>query len=123
MIDIKLGDYHKEVPPCNDLATCLEFVLTWGDASEDNVDLVRVCSAAIGVALDPEALLPKYRPDRDKILQYGRKILTRLLLKNIPMKDIYDSGSAYLTAMAQNIPQQKEVEEKMDFFPSAEEDD
>lgn len=122
MIKIQLGEYRKEIEKIDDLATCLEFTLTWGESSDDNVDLLRVCSAAIGVALDKEALLPKYRPERDKIISYGRKVLERLLLKNIPMNDIYGSGTAILKSMANSIPQKKEVEEKEDFFHSPGED-
>ncbi len=121
-IKIKLGDFQREVPKIDDLATCLEFTLTWGDATDDNVDLLRVCSAAIGVGLDKEALLPKYRPNRDKIYVYGRKVLERLLVKEIPMNDIYTAGTNVLKSMAESIPQKKEVDEKMDFFHSPEED-
>jgi hypothetical protein len=122
MIKIKLGEYQKEIAKINDLATCLEFTLTWGDSSDDNVDLLRVCAAAIGVGLDSENLLPRYRPEKDKIFVYGRKILERLLVKNIPMNDIYTSGTAILKTMAEAIPQNKEVEDKKDFFHSEEED-
>ena len=122
-IKIQLGKYDKEVEEPSDLATCLEFALTWGEAADNNVDLLRVCSAALGVALDKEALLPKYRPDRDKIYPYGRKILSRLLEQGVSSSEIFSSGSAVLSAMASAIPQKKEVEEKQDFFHSAEEED
>ena len=122
-INIQLGKYSKEVAEPTDLATCLEFTLTWGEAAENNVDLLRVCSAALGVVLDKEALLPKYRPDRDKIFSYGRKILSRLLEQGVSSNEIYTAGSAVLSAMAKAIPQKKEVEEKQDFFHSAEGED
>lgn len=118
-VQITLGDYEKEVELSTDLATCLEYTLAWGSAADDNVDLIRVSAAAIGVALDKEALLPKYRPEKDKILAYGRKVLERLLLKTVPMNDIFTAGSTILSAMSKAIPQQKEVEEKKDFFHSA----
>lgn len=121
-IEIKLGDYSKSIPKPTDLATCLEFTLSWGEASDDNVDLLRVCAASIGVALDKENLFPRYRPDKEKISVYGRKVLERLLLKNISMNDIYSSGTIVLTAMAEALPKNKEVEEKKDFFHSPEED-
>ena len=122
MITIELGSYKKEVAEPTDLATCLEFTLTWGESAENNVDLLRVCSAAVGVALDKEALLPKYRPDRDKISLYGRKVLARLLEKGVASSEIYKAGSEVLQVMAQRIPQKKEVDDKQDFFHSAEEE-
>lgn len=120
---IELGNYEKEVAEPTDLATCLEFSLVWGDVSEDPAGLVRICSAAIGVALDKEALLPKYRAEKTSILSYGRKVLERLLEKNVPVQHIYSSGSAVLIAMSEKIPSMKEVEDKKDFFHSAEEED
>lgn len=122
-IKITLGNYQKEVEKPTDLATCLEFTLSWGEASDNNVDLLRVCSAALGVALDKEALLPKYRPERDKINAYGRKVLGRLLEQKVSSSDIFQSGSAVLQAMAAAIPQKEEVEEKKDFFHSQEGED
>jgi len=122
-IKITLGNYQKDVEKPTDLATCLEFTLSWGEASDNNVDLLRVCSAALGVALDKEALLPKYRPERDKINIYGRKVLGRLLDQKVSSSDIFQSGSAVLQAMAAAIPQKEEVEEKKDFFHSAEGED
>ena len=122
MINIKLGTFEKQVAAPNDLATCLEFTLSWGDAADDNVDLLRISAAAIGVALDAEAMLPKYRPDRDKIFVYGRKVLERLLLKKVPMQHIFSAGTVILKSMAEAVPQKKEVEDKMDFFHSQEED-
>lgn len=120
---IKLGTFEKDIKPPSDLASCLEFSLTWGEAADNNVDLLRVCSAALGLALDKEALLPKYRPDRDKILGYGRRVLSRLLEKEVSTDDIFSSGSAVLMAMAERIPKKKEVEDKEDFFHSREEED
>ena len=122
-IKIQLGKFSKEIEEPSDLATCLEFALTWGEAADNNVGLLRVCSAALGVALDKEALLPKYRPDRDKIYPYGRKILSRLLEQGVSSQEIFTSGSVVLSAMAAAIPNKKEVEEKEDFFLSPEEED
>ena len=121
MIEIKLGKFQKQIPISADLATCLEFTLVWGDVAEDPASLVRMCSAAIGVCLDAEAMLPKYRADRDSILKYGRKVLERLLEKNVPVQDIYNSGSKVLIAMSEKVPSQKSVEDKKDFFHSTEE--
>lgn len=123
MIDIKLGKYEKQIPLVADLATCLEYTLVWADVSDNPAGLIRMCSAAIGVCLDSETMLPKYRADRDSILKYGRKVLSRLLEKNVPVQDIYTSGSAILVAMSEKVPNNQTVEEKKDFFPLAEEED
>ena len=122
-IEIKLGKYTKNVLLNADLATCLEFTLVWADLADNPAGLVRMCSAAIGVILDADSMLPKYRADKDSILKYGRKVLERLLEKNVPVQDIYNSGSAVLIAMSEKVPNQQVVEDTKDFFPSQEEED
>lgn len=121
-MNIKLGNFEKEIDFAPDLATCLEFIILWGESSEDTVQLLRLNSAAVGVALDHLAILPKYRPERDKIHVYGRVILQRLLEKNVPSEDIYKAGSQVLTKMLSCIPSQDKVEEKEDFFCSPDQD-
>lgn len=121
MIEVKLGKFEKQIPIVADLATCLEFSLVWGDVSEDPAGLIRMCAAAIGVCLDSESMLPKYRPERTTILTYGRKVLERLLEKNVPVQDIYHTGSQVLVAMSEKVPSMQDVEEKKDFFHSTEE--
>jgi hypothetical protein len=123
MVHIKLGKIDKEVAVPSDLATNLEFTIMWSHASEDPTKLLRLCCASIGVALHSLNLLPAYRPDADSILVYGRKILGRLLEKNVNASEIYNCGSAILASMASSLPEEKEVKSKMDFFPSSEEGD
>ena len=115
---IKLSKFEKDVEIKKDLATFLEFILVWGDSSEDTVSLLRINAAAVGVALDSFAILPKYRPDKDEIKSYGRKVLQRLLEKKVSTEEIYTAGSAILTYMLSNLPSSDKVEEKEDFFYS-----
>lgn len=119
---IKLGTFEKDVEPKFDIATCLEFTLTWADAVDDTADLLRINAASIGVALDSFAMLPSYKPEKDKILVYGRKVLERLLDKKVPPNDIYIAGTDILTAMSKQLPSQETIEDKKDFFPSPEQE-
>ena len=119
-MNIRIGNFNRDIPEKFPLATSLEFSLLWADSIDDSSHLVRINAAAIGVALDSTNLLPAYRPERDKILVYGRKILERLLEKNVPVEDIYREGTKILTAMSSSLPQREAVDEKKDFFPSAE---
>lgn len=120
---IKLGNFDKEVAAPTDMATNLEFTILWSHIADEPTSLLRICSASIGVALESFTILPKYRPDTDKILPYGRKILSRLIEKGVSATEIYNAGSAILTEMASSLPQEKTVQDKMDFFRSAEEED
>jgi len=122
MIKIKLSKFERDVELKKDLATFLEFILVWGDSSEDTVSLLRINSAAVGVALESFGILPKYRPDKDEIKSYGRKVLERLLEKNVSTEEIYQAGSAVLTYMLKQLPSSDQVEEKEDFFYSPEKD-
>ena len=122
MIKIKLSKFERDVELKKDLATFLEFILVWGDSSEDTVSLLRINSAAVGVALESFGILPKYRPDKDEIKSYGRKVLERLLEKNVSTEEIYQAGSAVLTRMLKQLPSSDQVEEKEDFFYSPEKD-
>tara|TARA_B100000085_G_C18519373_1_gene503052 strand:- start:242 stop:610 length:369 start_codon:yes stop_codon:yes gene_type:complete len=119
---IKLQKFEKDVEIKTDLATFLEFILVWGESSEDTVSLLRVNSAAIGVALDSFGILPKYRPEKDEIKSYGRKILDRLLQKQVSTEEIYVAGSTILTHMLSKLPSSEEVEQKEDFFCSEDQD-
>ena len=80
--------------------------------------MLRIHSAAIGVALDEFAMLPKYKPESDAIKPYGYKILERLLSKNVTSAEIFAAGGAVLALMMSKIPSQEKVEEKEDFFSS-----
>ena len=120
---IELGKFSKDFEPDISIATCLEFVLVWGESSEDSASLLRVHAAALGVALEPFAMLPRYKPESDKIKSYGYKVLERLVSKNVSSGDIFSSGGEVLKYMMTRIPDQKKVEEKEDFFYSPEQED
>lgn len=98
------------------LATCLEFVTIWGDS--EGVDLLRLCSGAIGVYLDKEAVYPSYKPLKEKPLQYGRKVLEALLKDRVAPAKIYEYGSLCLKDLYQAIPLEEAVEETANFSPS-----
>mgnify|MGYP003150375864 CR=1 FL=1 len=121
-MNIKLGKLQREITPTFDLATCLEFSLVWADTVDDSSLLVRINAAAIGVALDSLSILPAYRPERDKILVYGRKVLARLLEKKVPVQEIYSEGTKILTAMSDRLPKRENIDEQKDFFPSPEQE-
>lgn len=119
-MEIKLSKFEKKVEYNVDIATALEFVLCWGESSDDTVQLLRINAAAIGVALDSFGILPQFKPEKDKIFVYGRRILERLLEKGVTTQEIYESGSVVLSEMLNHIPKQEKVEEKEDFFCSPE---
>lgn len=120
---LKLNKFEKEFVPEINIATCLEFVLVWGESSDDSAALLRVHSAALGVALEPFAMLPRYKPESDKIKSYGYKVLERLVSKNVSSGEIFEEGGKILKHMMAMIPDQKKVEEKEDFFYSPEQED
>lgn len=120
---IKLGSFEKEFEPQINIATCLEFVLVWGESSDDSASLLRLHSAALGVALEQFAMLPRYKPETDKIKPYGYKVLDRLVTKNVTSSEIFAAGGVVLQYMMSKIPNQKKVEEKEDFFYSADQED
>ena len=60
-MNIKLGKFDKEVPKPSDLATNLEFTITWSHISDDPARLLRVCAASVGIALEPFSMLQNYR--------------------------------------------------------------
>lgn len=117
-MNIKLANFDKDIELKADIATCLEFTLVWADAVDDTASLVRINAAAIGVALDSYSILPSYKPERDKILNYGYKVLQRLLEKNVGLQDIYNAGTKILSSMSGKLPQRDEIEDKKDFFHS-----
>lgn len=121
-MELCIGKFKREIKQEYSLATALEFSLVWADSVDDSSQLVRINAAAIGVALDSTNMLPAYRPNRDKILVYGRKILERLLEKNVPLDDIYREGTKILSAMSAKLPQQGAIDEQKDFFPSADQE-
>ena len=116
MIEFKLKSKEYKVDPPKSLATCLEFITLW--SNEDPVSLLRLCSGAIGVALDKEAIYPAYKPLKDDPLSYGRIMLERLLEDGVKASQIYSAGSASLVEFARQIPSEEGVEDKANFTPS-----
>lgn len=121
MIKFELGKKEFEVEPPSSLATSLEFVTLWN--SDDSVALLRLCAGAIGVALDKEAIFPKYRPLKSSPIPYGRMMLERLLEEGVTASQIYKAGSTCLLEFAKKIPKEEGVEEKANFTHSPKEGD
>ena len=119
-INVYGKDLEAQLP--KSLATCLELSLVWGNVSDDHAQLCRLCAAVIGICTDHLAILPHYNPQRDRILNYGHKVLDRLLEKNSDVSLMFSDGTKLLTAITQKVPKQKEVNETKDFLASAEED-
>ena len=115
---IKLGNFNKEIEPKFNIATSLECTLVWSDSIDDSASMIRINAAACGIALDSFALLPSYKPEKDKILSYGFKILQRLLEKNVPVEEIYQSGTIILSTMSESLPKRQNIDDKKDFFLS-----
>jgi len=116
MIEFELKSKTYKVAPPKSLATCLEFITLW--SNEDAVALLRLCSGAIGVALDEEAIYPSYKPLKHDPLSYGRLMLERLLEDGIQASQIYKAGSLCLVSFARQIPSEKGVEEQANFTHS-----
>ena len=120
MIDLNFGKTtRKGVRPAS-LAICMEFVSIWGSA--ENARLLRLCAGALGVYLDHESILPRYRAIKSSPLEYGFTILDRLLSKGVTGEKIYELGSLCLVDMAKAIPTSEEVERKEDFLASTNSD-
>ena len=109
------GDLKAEAP--QSLATCFEFVSLWA-GEEDHATIGRLCAGALGLYLDAHKRLPKYRPLKQKPLEYGYLCLNRLLENGIPPNSIFEAGSLCLIDMAAKIPTEKEVEERENFSAS-----
>tara|TARA_R100000655_G_C2946558_1_gene186596 strand:+ start:344 stop:715 length:372 start_codon:yes stop_codon:yes gene_type:complete len=120
-IDIKIGKKSYEGSKPDSIATCLEFVTLWTDC--DGVDLLRLCSGAIGVYLDKAALYPSYKPLKEKPLSYGRKVLEALLKDGLAPAKIYEFGSLCLQDLFKQIPLEVEVEETANFTHSTDSED
>ena len=100
------------VPPS--LAICFEFSAIWAGEIDEGT-LARLCSGALGVCLDHLAIYPRYRPLKDKPLEYGFKLMDRLLGEGWTPSKIYQGGSQALLLLSQQLPNEEEVEEAVDF--------
>lgn len=115
---IKLGNNEIEVSKPDSIALIFEFVIAWS-TSEDAITNARLCAGAIGIYTDKKAILPKYKPSKETPSSYGFKCLERLLSMKVNGSQIYEEGTKILTDMASHLPRSEEIEEKKDFFPSA----
>lgn len=108
----KLGKVQFLQP--RSLAVAFEIVTLWA-GHKDQATLSRLCAAAIGVCVDHEGKLPAYNPSREKVIDYGFRILERLLEANVNGVQIFEHGTVCLTLLAQNLPTEEQVEETVNF--------
>ncbi len=113
MIEFKLKSKEYKIEPPKSIATCLEFITLW--SNDDPITLLRLCSGAIGVALDSVAIYPAYKPLKHDPISYGRIMLERLLEDGVKASEIYSAGSASLVEFARQIPSEQGVEDKANF--------
>jgi len=118
---ITLAKFEGEAKLPESLATCLEYALLWAEEENNSADLLRLCAAAIGVGLDHLAMLPKYKPQKQKIPEYGYIVLERLLNQNVRPPEIFNAGTQILTSMAKRIPSSEASEDAKNFLASPEE--
>ena len=112
-IDLKkLGQHTTQTP--NSLALCLDFISIWG-SDPNRAQLGRLCAAAIGVCVDHAKCLPAYKTATGDPINYGFKIMDRLLQNNVSPGYVYEIGSKLLTEMMEKIPTDREVEETANF--------
>ena len=105
---------EMELKPSQSLAVCFEFSAIWA-SDHDEALLARLCSAALGVSLDHLARYPRYNPLRDRPLEYGFKMMDRLLEDGWTPSQIYQGGSQSLFLMSQKLPSSEEVDETINF--------
>lgn len=115
---LKLAKWGTVSAQCPNLATCFEFVTSWTSATGDIALLARICAGAIGSVATSR--LPVYRPSIHKPSEYGHICLDRLLAAGMTLSTILKVGTKVLQYLAEQIPQEDEVEEEADFFPKAE---
>jgi hypothetical protein len=108
----KLGKHEAKIP--TSLATCVDFVSIWG--SEPNrAQLGRLCAAAIAVSVDHAKVLPKYKIQTGDPIEFGHKIMDRLLEAGVPLASVYQYGSEILVNFMKVIPSEDSVEENVNF--------
>ena len=112
-----VGINNDQIRTPNNLAICLDFVSCWG-AEPNRAQLGRLCAGSIGVCFDHLAVLPKYKSKDGNPLEYGGKVLERLLGNGFTPGKIYELGATCLFEMAKAIPTEAEVESTADFLPT-----
>jgi len=108
----KFGEVEFETP--DSIATCFEIV-TLLSTNPDSGTLSRLCSCAIGICADKAAILPSYRPLKEKPLDYGFRVLERLLERGCNANHIFDIGMQCIMMMSEKIPSQEGVDENINF--------
>lgn len=112
MILGKLGQVDFQKP--QSLAIGFEIVTLWA-GHKDQATLARLCAAAVGVCSDHAQILPAYNPMREKIIDYGFRILDRLLQAGVSGVEIFEHGTVCLAMLAESLPSQEEVDEAVNF--------
>jgi hypothetical protein len=108
----KIGTFESVIP--KSLAICLDFVSIWG-SDPNRAQLGRLCAAAIAVSVDHAKCLPAYPVNQGDPINFGYKIMDRLLSAGVNPGYIYEIGSDLLIQMMEKIPKEQEVEEKANF--------
>lgn len=108
----KLGEHQIIIP--TSLATCLDFVMIWG-GQPNKAQLCRLCAAAIAVGVDHAKVLPSYPVNTGDPVQFGHKILDRLLEAGVTPSQVYTMGTEVLAEMIKAIPTEDDVEETANF--------
>jgi|DEB0MinimDraft_3_1074331.scaffolds.fasta_scaffold106693_2 hypothetical protein len=113
--DLKSIGRALEPREVQNVAICLDLVSVW--ASEpDKAQLFRICAAAIGCGIDHTARLPKYRYLDGNVLEYGGRLLERLLEAGVTPTAIVEYGTHVIAKCIDKIPSDAAVEEQADFL-------
>jgi len=115
LFDLKSIGKSLEPRDVANVAICLDLVSVW--ASEpDKAQLFRICAAAIGCGIDHTARLPKYRYLDGNVLEYGGRLLERLLEAGVTPTAIIEYGTFVIARCVDKIPTEIAVEEQADFL-------
>lgn len=115
----KIGEIHVEPP--SSLAICFEIISVWS-SNPDHATLGRLCACAIGICTESKPFLPSYRPERDKLLEYGFRVLERLLERGVTASQIYNVGLECLMLCSAKLPSEEEITNIENFSSSRDSD-
>lgn len=115
IFELKTIGRQLEPRPIINAAICLDLVSVWA-SNPNKAQLFRICAAAIGCAIDHTARLPKYRYLDGAIMEYGGRILERLLEAGITPSAIVEYGTHVLALCVERIPSDDEIEAQADFL-------
>jgi len=114
--EYKLGKFGMvSIESPKSLAICFEVVAIWS-SNPDQATLGRLCAGAIGLSTESNPILPSYRPERDKLLEYGYRCLERLLERGVTVGQIYEVGLIALMKCTEKLPNEEEVEKIENFI-------